>query len=109
MKNGPPSAPLTTKAALLQELTRGGGYGTQLVDRIEDKSRDWSTADPLSGWRIRPGVLYPALRALEKEKLIKSKRVKRGGRDIVKYEITKTGRAVARANKRLVSRLFREG
>jgi PadR family transcriptional regulator PadR len=78
---------LSARAAVLLALRDGPTYGSQLVRRI----------DGSSGRRIRLalGSLYPALRALEKERLVRSWNVvpgrRRGGRARVYYELTEKG------------------
>lgn len=55
---------LTVKATLLQALLEGPCYGQQLIALVHDRT----------GGRVRlgEGSLYPALRALEREGLVRS-------------------------------------
>ena len=56
--------PFNAKAALLQALATGPGYGLELLERIRDRTGDLV--------RIHLGSLYPALRALKREGLVRS-------------------------------------
>jgi PadR family transcriptional regulator PadR len=80
-------APLTTKAALLQALFAGPGFGLELIERVAERT----------GGRVRlgQGSVYPALRDLEATGLVRSwtgRRSARGaGRPRVYYELTVEG------------------
>jgi hypothetical protein len=56
-------SPFSAKAALIQALVTGPGYGLELQERIRERT----------GGRVRlhSGSLYPALRALERERLVR--------------------------------------
>ena len=76
--------PFSAKAALLQALTTGPGYGLELLERISDRTGDRV--------RLRLGSLYPALRALQQEGLVRSwDRSRRRGRPRRYYELTIKG------------------
>src|SRR2546425_13171234 len=76
--------PITAKAALLQALIRGPSFGLDLIDRVRQQ-----TGGRLS---LNNGSGYPALRALEREGLVKSYEgettPERGGRPRRYYQIT---------------------
>jgi PadR family transcriptional regulator PadR len=94
--------PITTKAALLQALVRGPGYGLDLIDRVRSRTRG---RVPL--WT---GSVYPALRALEREGLVKSYEgettPERGGRPRRYYKITGLGQKAAMQNREAASAMF---
>ena len=78
---------LTARTAILQALRQGPGYGRLLMRRV-------STA---TGGRalLAPGSVYPALKALEKARLVRKWTViagrARGGRARTYYELTVAG------------------
>lgn len=80
-----------TKAALLQALVRGEGYGLELIERIRAASR--------GSIRLKEGAVYPALRGLEEAGLVRHSKdestAARGGRPRRYYQLTATGRRVA--------------
>ena len=94
--------PITAKAALLQALIRGPGYGLDLIDRVRQQ-----TSGRLS---LNNGSVYPALRALEREGLVKSYEgetaPERGGRPRRYYRITGLGRKAAMQNREAAGSLF---
>jgi PadR family transcriptional regulator PadR len=94
--------PVNAKAALLQALTSGQGYGLELIDRVAEKTQ--------GKIRLHEGSVYPALRALEREGLIGSHRSdplpERGGRPRRYYELTAEGRRVATQQQKTALRLF---
>jgi PadR family transcriptional regulator PadR len=74
----------SAKAALLQALLTGPSYGMELLERIRDRT----------GGRVhlRPGSLYPALRALEREELVlRWAGATQRGRRRQYYELTSQG------------------
>jgi PadR family transcriptional regulator PadR len=89
----PVVAPLTTKAALLQALFAGPGYGLELIERVAERT----------GRRVRlgQGSVYPALRDLKAAGLVRSWTgrwgVKGAGRPRVYYELTVAGVGAASA------------
>jgi PadR family transcriptional regulator PadR len=92
-------APLTTKAALLQALFAGPGYGLELIERVAERT----------GGRVRlgQGSVYPALRDLEAAGLVRSWTGRRGvrgaGRPRVYYELTVAGVGAASAVRETVT------
>jgi PadR family transcriptional regulator, regulatory protein PadR len=84
-------APVTAKAALLQVLISGPGYGLELIERV--------SAHTKGALVLGQGSVYPALRELEREGLVKSypgeATPERGGRPRIYYKITAEGRRVA--------------
>lgn len=95
--------PLSAKAALLQALVVPG-YGLQLVERIRHQS----------GRQIRLGLgsIYPALRALERRRLVRSRLdTPHGavGRPARYYELTPEGVATATTQREALGVFFRQG
>ena len=85
--------PLNAKAALLQALAVPG-YGLELIERVRRGSAGLV--------RLRLGSVYPALRALEQERLVAVRPVSapaRGGRPRRYYELTLKGVQVAMAQR----------
>jgi PadR family transcriptional regulator PadR len=82
---------LNPRTALLQALISGQGYGLELAERVRDRSRGKTN--------LGQGTLYPALRALEREGLVRSWEADptpaRGGRPRVYYELTAKGAKAA--------------
>ena len=78
---------LTARCALLLALRQGPGYGRQLMRRVHA-----STGGRAS---LAPGSAYPALRALEQQRLVRTWTVvagrARGGRARTYYELTVAG------------------
>lgn len=87
---------LTTRAAILQALYDGPGYGSDLIERLRGRAPGMP--------RLGPGTAYPALRALEREGLTRSWKVvpggRRGARARVYYELTVEGVVVAEAQRK---------
>lgn len=85
-------APISAKAALLQALMRGEGYGLDLIERVR-ASTDGALV-------LHQGSVYPALRELEREGLLESYEgeplPERGGRPRRYYRITADGKRAAR-------------
>jgi len=94
--------PLNAKTTLLQALGSGDGYGLELIERV----RAWT------GGRfvLHQGSVYPALRSLERDGLVRSYTCgavsERGGRPRVYYSLTPPGRRLARDHNAVVSSLF---
>ncbi len=94
--------PVSAKAALLQALIDGCSFGLELVELVKART----------GGRIVLGdaSVYPALRALEKEGLLRSwdgdPLPERGGRPRRYYELTSDGLRTARENREMVKGLF---
>lgn len=92
---------LSARAALLQALFEGPGYGVLLARRVSDRT---------SGHvRLGHGNIYTALRALEQEGLLRSwtvvPRGRRGARARLYYELTPRGIEVAEAQRRALTGL----
>jgi PadR family transcriptional regulator PadR len=95
--------PLSAKAALLQALALPG-YGLELVERIRRQSGRQV--------QLRPGSIYPALRALERRRLVRSRTdAPHGaiGRPARYYELTPEGVAMATAQREALGVFFRQG
>jgi PadR family transcriptional regulator, regulatory protein PadR len=94
--------PVNAKAALLQALIRGEGYGLELIERV--KQRTQGTV------KLHQGNTYPALRELEKEGLLKSwdadPTPERGGRPRRYYKLTAAGQRAATQQSVAVAGLF---
>ena len=56
--------PVTARAALLQALLDGKGYGLELVERVKEKTK--------GKINLGDGSVYPTLRGMERERLLKS-------------------------------------
>jgi PadR family transcriptional regulator PadR len=95
--------PLSAKAALLQALAIPG-YGLELIERIRRQSGRQV--------QLRLGSIYPALRALERRRLVRSRAdAPRGavGRPARYYELTPEGVATATAQREALGAFFRQG
>lgn len=94
--------PVTAKAALLQALIQGEGYGLELIDRVEQRTE--------GKVRLHQGSVYPALRGLEREGLVESYEgpllPERGGRPRRYYRLTAQGSKAALEQRRAVGGLF---
>jgi len=94
--------PINAKAALLEALLSGDGYGLELIERVRDRTKG----------RISLGTysVYPALRSLEAEGLLESydgePLPERGGRPRRYYRITGAGRRVAYETRNAIKGLF---
>jgi len=95
--------PLSAKAALLQALAVPG-YGLELAERIRQQSGHQV--------QLRPGSIYPALRALERRRLVRSRTDgPRGavGRPARYYELTPEGVAACTTQREALGAFFRPG
>jgi PadR family transcriptional regulator PadR len=96
-------APIDTKAALLQALISGESYGLELIERVHTCSN--------GSIKLLQGRVYPALRQLEAEGLVKSfdgpPLLERGGRPRRYYRITAEGRRVACSQAHAIAALLR--
>lgn len=94
---------MNASAALLQALLEGEGYGLDLIERVRLRTR--------GAIRLLHGSVYPALRALEREGLLRSfsgeSARETGGRPRRYYELTAKGRRLAHSQERAVSGLYR--
>jgi PadR family transcriptional regulator, regulatory protein PadR len=95
-------APVTAKAALLQALISGPGYGLDLIERVKKHSKGCIV--------LHQGSIYPALRDLEREGLLDSwdgeAVAERGGRPRRYYKLNAAGQKAAMKNHRAVVGLF---
>jgi PadR family transcriptional regulator PadR len=94
--------PLTAKGAILAALIRGKSYGLEIIERVKERTKGAIV--------LHEGNVYPALKALEKDGLLKSFEgepiPERGGRPRRYYELTGEGRRVAMEQRQAVSGLF---
>jgi PadR family transcriptional regulator PadR len=92
-------------ATLLQALRRGPGYGLQIVRRVRE-----AAGSPVG---MGPGTVYPALRALEDQGLVRRWIVtpgrQRGGRARIYYELTLAGVEASEAGRRAFTSLAEIG
>jgi PadR family transcriptional regulator PadR len=93
---------ISARAALLQALITGEGYGLELAERVKEKTGGSVV--------LHQGTLYPTLRSMEKEGLVKSYEgppiPERGGRPRVFYRITALGRRTAMEDTKAIGGLF---
>jgi DNA-binding PadR family transcriptional regulator len=75
------------RVALLLELARDPGYGTQLADRLRER-----TGDKVN---LLQGSIYPKLSELTKMGLVESKKADGPGSDRIYYFLTHAGRKLA--------------
>jgi len=91
-----------TKSALLQALISGEGYGLELIERIRARTEGKVA--------LLQGRVYPALRELEIDGLVKSYETEplaeRGGRPRRYYRLTAEGRRAALLQQKAVLALF---
>ena len=94
--------PVNAKAALLQELIRREGYALDLIKRVSERTK--------GRVKLHQGNVYPALRNLEEDGLLKSWEAdptpERGGRHRRYYKITDAGKMAALQQTRAVAGLF---
>lgn len=92
--------PVTAKAALLQVLLDGPGYGFELAERISQRTNGAIT--------LLQGSLYPALHSMEKEGLAASYEAQqpeeRGGgkRMRAHYKLTAAGKKLANEQRAVI-------
>lgn len=96
-------SPLTAKAAVFHVLD-DPGHGLELIRRVRTKT----------GGRVRlkQGAVYPALRQLERDGLVRSwkgRPPKSGGRPRTYYELTVKGIREASRLKAMIARLLSDG
>lgn len=91
-----------SKAALLQVLTEGEGYGLELIERVRERTN--------GEIELLQGRVYPALRELEDAGLVKSYESEpipeRGGRPRRYYKLTAEGKRAAYTQSKIVRGLF---
>lgn len=89
--------PITAKAALLQVLLDGPGYGIELAERISTRTNEAVT--------LLQGSLYPALKSLEEAQLVTSYEAEQpkerngGTRMRAHYKLTAAGKKLAQAHR----------
>ncbi len=95
------SNPLTVRASTLQVLREGPAYGSELIARFARRAAGRA--------RLTPARVYPVLKALEGQRLVKAVRVapggRRGARTRVYYVLTERGRRAARAERSMLQAL----
>lgn len=95
-------SPINAKAALLQALVRGEGYGLDLVARVKERTKGKVS--------LHQGNVYPALRDLEADGLLRSYESEplpeRGGRPRRYYKLTAAGQKAAMQQTEAVAGLF---
>ncbi len=93
---------MSARAALLQALISGDGYGLELIERVREKSKGAVV--------LHQGSIYPALRALEDEGFVRSydgePLPERAGRPRRYYKLTAAGRRAALETREAVVGLF---
>jgi PadR family transcriptional regulator PadR len=94
--------PVNARAALLQALISGPGFGLELIDRVKERTKGKVT--------LGQGSVYPALRDLEDEGFVRSydgePLPERGGRPRRYYKLTGEGRRAAIEQGEAVLALF---
>jgi PadR family transcriptional regulator PadR len=94
--------PITAKAALLQALVSGPGYGLDLIERVQTQTKGKLV--------LGQGSVYPALRDLERDGLLESYESEplpeRGGRPRRYFKLTTLGTRKAREQRLTIARLF---
>ena len=94
-------SPLTARTALLQALTCPG-YGVDLIERVKHATGGLV--------RLGMGSVYPALRSLERQRLVRCETVRpggRAGRPRKYYELTPAGVVAANLEREAVAGLLR--
>ena len=89
--------PFTTKAVILQALSEGPGYGSNMMGRVKVL-----TAERIG---LHSGSGYPALVAMEGDGLIRRKKGKEIGRACF-YYLTRKGRRLAEEQRELAKLIF---
>lgn len=94
---------IETRTALLQALMKKPSYGLELIDLVRD----------MTGGKVRivQGRVYPVLRSLEADGLLRSwdgdPVPERGGRPRRYYELTAEGRRVATGEAKAIAALLK--
>jgi len=96
------TGPLTTRAALLQVLRQAPGYGSELIRRFERASA--------GRLHLAPARVYPVLKELQAEGLVKAVRLapkgRRGGRARIYYDLTPKGLAASTMDRSILFALL---
>ena len=94
--------PISAKTALLQALISGDGYGLDLIERVKKRTNGQVV--------LGQGSVYPALRDLEEEGLVRSYEgepmPERGGRPRRYYKLTAAGQKAATEQGRTLASFF---
>ena len=90
-------APIKVETALLLALLEGPGYGLELIARVRKRSR--------GRVRLPQGAVYPALRDLERRKLLRrwAVKAKATGRPRTYYELTPKGISFAQSEREMIA------
>jgi PadR family transcriptional regulator PadR len=95
--------PHSTRTAILAVLMHGRSFGLELIEKVHARTHGQIV--------LNQGTVYPALKALEREGLVRSFEgeplPERGGRPRRYYELTGEGRRAAVEQKRAVPGLLR--
>jgi PadR family transcriptional regulator PadR len=95
-------APVSAKAALLQALVSGPGFGLDLIERVKKQTNGKLV--------LGQGSVYPALRELEREGLLESYEgeptPERGGRPRRYYKLNALGAKAAVEQREVIFGLF---
>ena len=94
-------APVSAKAALLQALGVGPGFGLDLIERVRERTNGLV--------ELHQGSIYPALRALKNDGLVHTwtgECAEQGGRPRRYYELTAEGRQRVEQDRRALAGLY---
>jgi DNA-binding PadR family transcriptional regulator len=90
------SSPFTTKAAILQALAIEPGYGTLIIQKMQNK-----------GIKLHVGSVYPALIKLEDEGLAREKRATKNQKPgVVTYELTAKGKRTVTEHRTIIKSIL---
>ena len=97
---------VSAKAALLQALISGPGFGLELIERVEQRTKGKIS--------LHQGSIYPALRDMERDGLVESYNggevvPERGGRPRRYYRLTAKGAKTAVEQAKAIGALFNLG
>ncbi len=95
--------PLSTRIAILAVLMHGRSFGLEIIEKVHTRTHGKIV--------LNQGTVYPALKALEREGLVRSFEgeplPERGGRPRRYYELTGEGRRAAVEQKRAIPGVLR--
>lgn len=95
--------PVSARMGILAVLLRDRSFGLEIIDKVRERTKGQIV--------LNEGSVYPALKALEREGLVRSfdgePLPERGGRPRRYYELTGEGRRVATAQRTAVLNLLR--
>ncbi|HSP82045.1 MAG TPA: PadR family transcriptional regulator [Myxococcaceae bacterium] len=87
--------PISARTAILSVLTSGQSFGLEIIEKVRERTKGQIL--------LNEGSVYPALKALEREGLVRSftgePMAERGGRPRRYYELTAEGRHTAQAQR----------